>query len=127
MRRLTVALACVALTLAAGCGGEDEDTSSDPGAPVPTIPDDPSIPGAGTDTETGTETGSGGATAPPTEPPSGGAPAPPAEPPADSGGAPAPPAAPEPAPDSPTNDVAPPPGSPAERAEQFCDENPDAC
>ena len=55
------------------------------------------------------------------------APAPPADtaPPADDGGAPAP--APEPPVDSPENETPPPEDSPAERFEEFCDENPGAC
>jgi hypothetical protein len=47
------------------------------------------------------------------------------EPPSSGGGAPAPEA--EPPQDSPENDTAPPADSPAERFEEFCNENPGAC
>jgi hypothetical protein len=96
-------VALVALALA-GCGGDDE-----PNEPAITVPD-LTVPGGGTEDTTPTVT----------------APAPvPAEPPADtSGGAPAPPAE---QPDSPEHDVPPPPESPAERFEQFCEANPGAC
>ena len=43
----------------------------------------------------------------------------------DDGGIPAPEA--EPPADTPENDTPPPPGSPAERFEEFCEENPGAC
>ena len=46
-------------------------------------------------------------------------------PPSTGGGAPAP--EPEPAPDTPENDAPPPADSPAERFEEFCDDNPGAC
>jgi hypothetical protein len=97
-----VALALVAL---AGCGGDDE-----PDEPATTVPD-LTVPGR-SETEDA---------APPvtTVPPA------PVAPPTDtSGGAPAPPVE---QPDSPENDTPPPPESPAERFEQFCDANPGAC
>ena len=52
-------------------------------------------------------------------------PAPEPTPTEDSGGTPAP--TPEPPADSPDNDVPPPTDSPAERFEEFCDDNPGAC
>jgi hypothetical protein len=64
-----------------------------------------------TDTDRTTTEDSGG-TAAPTAPPAGGG---------ESGGTQAPPQ------DSPQNDTPPPSGSPAERFEQFCQENPGAC
>ena len=107
MRGLTVALACVALFLAPGCGGDDEDSGGDSTTPIPTLPD------------TATEPDTTGNTVTEEQP----APAPAPEPDPGSGGAEAPP----PAADSPENDIPPPEDSPAERFEQFCADNPGAC
>jgi hypothetical protein len=93
------------LALAAGCG--DDDEASRP----PEKPPDLTVPRS-TQTER-TDTG----TAPRSSP----SPAPQTD---GSGGAPAPRSRPE---DSPQNDTPPPRGSPAERFERFCDENPGAC
>ena len=116
MRRLAVALSCAALLAVPGCGGDDEgDARNDVTAPVPTIPDGAADP-VGTDEDTSTAPAD---TAPaPTAPPTTPAPDP-------GGGATAP--APAPVPDSPENDTPPPPGSPAERFEEFCETNPGAC
>jgi hypothetical protein len=99
------------------CGRDDE-----PGADTaPALPD-LSVPGSDTP-----ET----ATAEPVEPevePDGEpepAPAPAETVPSSNGGTPAPEA--EPPADTPENDTPPPPDSPAERFEQFCDDNPGAC
>ncbi len=116
MRRLTVALACVALALVPACGGGDEDTQT-PRAPVPTIPE--AGPPAGTEAETLTEEPDS-PVVPEPEPEPAPAPAP------DPGGAVAP-TEPEPPVDSPENDLPPPPGSEAEDFEEFCDSNPGAC
>ena len=88
----------------AGCGGDDERAE-----PAITVPD-LTVPG-GDEVQPA---------------PTGTAPTPaPAPPPADtSGGAPAPA---EPQTDSPENDLPPPPDSPAERFEEFCEANPGAC
>jgi PBP1b-binding outer membrane lipoprotein LpoB len=101
--RRTAALLLAALTLvAAGCGGDKEKaskTTSVPAAPALTTPAT-SVPELQTRPQTApaqTST-SGGSTAPPTT-----------------------------VPDSPTNDTPPPPGSPAQRFEQFCNDNPQAC
>ena len=111
MRRLALALACGTLALAPGCGGDDEGTgaTTPTAVPVPTIPDD-----GETAPETSPEQ------APETEPE---ASPPPADP--GSGGSPAP--APAPRPDSPQNDRPPPEDSPAQRFEEFCEQNPGAC
>jgi hypothetical protein len=98
----------------AGCGGDDEQeartTQTLPQLSVP----EPEIE-APEEPETTTQV----------EPP---APEP-AEPEVpDDGGAPAPePVEPELPADTPENDVPPPENSPAERFEEFCDENPGAC
>jgi hypothetical protein len=108
-----VALLLVALVGAvAGCGGDDEPVARPPSDPPDlTVPQTdqievPAVP----ETET---------VAP--------APTPEPEPaPTDTdGGAPAP--APEPPADTPDNDTPPPAESPAERFEDFCNENPGAC
>jgi len=117
LRRLAVALTCVALAAAgAGCGGDDEPSdTTDP--PLPALPESSPAP------DTGTDTG-GDSTDPATD-----TPAPtdtaPKEPSDPSGGAPAP--APDPPADGPDNDVAPEPGSPESRFEEACDQNPAAC
>jgi len=94
-------------------GGNSSSTGSVPElAPLPGSSDL----GSGTRserTDTGkTTTGDSGGTPAPTTPPAGGG---------GSGGTPAPPQ------DSPQNDTPPPSGSPAEKFEQFCQENPGAC
>ena len=93
-----------------GCGGDDERAETTPALPELTIPR--------------TEATTPPATTPPPEPT-----VPPEQtetlPPDGDGGAPAP--TPEPPADSPENDTPPPADSPAERFEEFCDENPGAC
>jgi hypothetical protein len=121
-----LALALIAPALAA-CGGDDEgSTSTELKAPPMTVPQEST---ESTDTTTDTESTE---TAPdnrgvgthPTEtapadepnPGNGGVPAPDHDqPPADQGE------------DSPSNDTPPEPGSPQERFEQFCAQNPGAC
>ncbi len=103
MRRVTIALACGALAFVPACGGDDEEEPLT--APELTVP-----------RSTEPETTEQDTTSDQTQP------APTPEP--DSGGTPAP--TPEPK-DSPQNDQPPPPGSPAERFEKFCEENPGAC
>ena len=105
-------VAILALSVPAGCGGDDEEPAADAPATVPelTVPqtDEVEPPPAPTQTET---------TPPePTE----------AVPPPDDGGTPAPEPEPPP-PDTPENDTPPPPDSPAERFEEFCNDNPGAC
>jgi hypothetical protein len=101
--RRTLALLLALLALAPGCGGDDEPDAAPP-LPDLTVPQTDTSTAPDTETETA-----------------------PAEtaPPATDGGAGAP--APETTPDSPTNDTPPPAGSPAERFEDFCNENPGAC
>jgi hypothetical protein len=95
----------------AGCGGdEEEEPAADTPVTVPelTLPQTDEVEPPPTQTET---------TPPePTEP----APTP------DDGGTPAPEPEPPP-PDTPENDTPPPPDSPAERFEEFCNDNPGAC
>ena len=113
--RIGVLLALLAL-VAAGCGGDDpegvttedtqvtvpDDTERDRTEPTPIV-EEPVEPAPQT-------------TPPPPPPP---APAPEPEPVAP---------APDPSrPDSPRNDTPPPKDSPAERFEQYCEENPGAC
>jgi hypothetical protein len=117
--------ALVAATLA-GCGGDDESGSSTqlerPPMTVPGESTDSTDSSTDTDaTETDPEAGgSDPSTTGPMDQPNpgnGGVPAPDGNnPPADQ--------APE---DSPSNDTPPEPGSPAERFEQFCAQNPGAC
>ncbi|MGH2763712.1 MAG: hypothetical protein ACRDL0_04445 [Thermoleophilaceae bacterium] len=98
-------------SLAVGCGGDDEPAADpSPALPELTVPE--------TDPEAGPE--------PEPEPePEATAPAPAPEPEPEPTPTPAP--APEPPPDSPESDTPPPPDSPAERFEEFCEENPGAC
>jgi hypothetical protein len=97
--------ALVLLATLAGCGGGH--AASEPARPTHlTVPSAPRT----TPAPTGTTTQ---APAPAPPPGTGG-----------SGGAPAPRTTPE---DSPRHDVPPPKGSPAERFERFCDQNPGAC
>jgi hypothetical protein len=109
MRGLTIALVCGAFALVpVACGGDDEpgtsDTTTTPELTVPRT----------TTPETETTTTPAPA---PTET------QPPANP--GSGGTTAPPATQQQ--DSPENDSPAPKGSPAEKFEKFCDENPGAC
>jgi hypothetical protein len=102
-------VAVLACSVPAGCGGDDEpaaDTSDT--VPELTVPQTDETEPPPTQTET---------TPPePTET---------TVPPPDDGGTPAP--EPEPPPDAPENDSPPPPDSPAERFEEFCNDNPGAC
>jgi hypothetical protein len=119
--RIALLLAMLVLPAAAGCGGDDEQAEALPEAPELTVPrttpepDPPSTaPAPTTDTEAETapapDTGEDPSTAPlapgegdgTSEPPTRGTP------------------------DGPANDTAPPAGSPAERFERECEENP-AC
>ena len=104
-RPFTIALACGAVLLAPGCGGDDEKASDTETTPRITVPSDDTKP---TTTET----------APPqtqTTPP-------PQTAPDNSGGSTAPTT-----PDSPENDTKPSPDTPEGRFEEFCDQNPGAC
>ena len=104
-RRLTIALACGVLVLAPGCSGDDEKANETDTAPAITVPtDDTTTPPPTETTPPQTQTTPSPRTTP------------------DSGGSPAPAT-----PDSPENDTKPEPGSPAERFEEFCNENPGAC
>jgi hypothetical protein len=105
-RRLGTLLAVALLAVpVAGCGGDEESAEGEPKRPELTVPG-----GASTEPETSESTQTAPATTPPpqTTPPS-------TQPPART------------APDSPQNDRPPPAGSPAERFEKFCNENPGAC
>ncbi len=100
----------MAVLAVAGCGGDDESSAeTTPALPELTVPQ-------------------GERTAPP-EPPTETTPDPPPAtetvPPSTGGGTPAP--EPTPPQDTPENDTPPPADSPAERFEDFCNENPGAC
>ena len=90
---------------AAGCGGDEESNAgSPPKAPELTIPEtDPQPPP--TETTPTTET----------------------TPPSTDGGTASPDTPTETTPDTPENDTPPPEDSPAERFEDFCNDNPGAC
>jgi hypothetical protein len=106
---LAALLACAALT---GCGGNDEPaTDTTPTVPDLTLPQtDETQPAPRTETQTETAPPEPTETVPPPE---------------TNGGT----TAPKPAPptDSPQNDAPPPQDTPAERFEEFCNENPGAC
>ena len=108
--------ALLAAATATGCGG-DEDPAAQPPVTLPdlTVPQTHEAP------EPETETTAPAPVAPEPEP----EPAPEEVPPSTDGGTPAP--APEPPADTPENDTPPPADSPAERFEDFCNENPGAC
>jgi hypothetical protein len=102
---------------ALGCGADDEPAANPPPTlPDLTVPQTDEAPPVDPETETL-------APAPPEPEPE---PAPEPAPPS-TGGTPAPAPAPEPPADSPENDTPPPTNSPAERFEEFCNENPGAC
>jgi hypothetical protein len=102
-RRPLIAL-LVLLAATVGCGADNEAAEAPP--PLPDL----TVPQTDADESTGTET-----TPPVTE----------TTPPATTEAAPEP--QPETVPDSPANDTPPPADSPAERFEEFCNENPGAC
>jgi hypothetical protein len=103
----------MAAGVAAGCGSDDEPAARPPATqPDLTVPQTDEAP----ELDPGTETLAPPAPEPEPEP---------APPPSTDGGTPAP--APEPPPDTPENDTPPPADSPAERFEDFCNENPGAC
>jgi hypothetical protein len=85
--------------VAAGCGGDDEPEAAPP-LPELTVPRTGPAPPAADDTVPDTETSSPPPAAEPSPPPA------------------------QTTPDTPENDVPPPTDSPAERFEEFCDENP---
>ena len=110
-RRLTSALALLALAvapLAAGCGSDEEASQKPPAAPKLTVPRETETEPAPADTGT-TSSEPAPAPAPRTE---------------TSGGSAPPRTQTE---DTPQNDTPPPKGSPADKFEKFCDENPGAC
>jgi hypothetical protein len=102
-------VAVLAVSVPAGCGGDDEPAADTSGTvPELTVPQTDEVEPTPTQTET---------TPPePTE----------TVPPPDDGGTPAPEPEPPP-PDAPESDTPPPPDSPAERFEEFCNDNPGAC
>ena len=100
---------------ASGCGGDDEPSAQPITLPELTVPQTDEAPPPDPETKTT-------APAPPEPEP---APAPEPVPPSTDGGTVAP--APDPPADSPENDTPPPADSPAERFEDFCNENPGAC
>jgi hypothetical protein len=105
-RLLAVALAALLLAGAtAGCGGDEEEPETTPTVPDLTVPQTDEQPAPTTETT-------------PPEPTE-------TVPPSTDGGTPAP--EPEPPADAPENDTPPPEDSPAERFEDFCNDNPGAC
>jgi hypothetical protein len=117
-----LALALIAPALAA-CGGGEDTSSTDLQKPPLTVPGDSTdlTDKTGTDSTSSTESTDTAPSTGPLDQPNPG-----------NGGVPAPdqnqPPADQPAPqDSPSNDTPPEPGSPADRFEQFCAQNPGAC
>jgi len=110
----------------AGCGGDGEDNSTPAQKPPLTVPGESTESSGSASTESTDSTeaspggsGDSGSTTGPMDQPNpgnGGVPAPDNNPPAD-----------QPPEDSPSNDTPPEPGSPADRFEQFCAQNPGAC
>ena len=109
MSRVVLALALLAVVFAAGCGGDDERAETTPEPPELTVPrsEPETTPTETTDTTPGDDPAT--------------APAPEGE---GDGSSPAPQQGPQ---DSPQNDTPPPANSPAERFEQECQRNPEAC
>jgi hypothetical protein len=138
VRRAAAVTLAVASLFVAGCGGDDETAEtvppppelSLPGAETPTLDDlpDSTLPSATSGSETpgsgsgsaGSDGGSGGSGG-------GSAPGSGGNAPSQGGGQQAPSGGQHAPEDSPENDTPPPPGSPAERFERFCEENPGAC
>ena len=126
MRRYRWLVAALVAGALAACGGDDE-----PGTPTDSAKPELTVPGESTSSETtdpeSTESTESTGTAPSEAPPTG----PMDQPNPGNGGVPAPdsnnPSGGQRAPDSPDNDTPPEPGSPQERFEQFCAENPGAC
>ena len=123
LKALLVAVS-LALAIASGCGG-DEEPSAENAPPLPelTIPRTDPEPEP-VETEPEPEAAPEPEATPEPEAPAA-EPDQSAPPPATDGGSPAPP--PEAPADTPENDTPPPPNSPAERFEDFCNENPGAC
>lgn len=131
MRREAAILLALLGLVAAGCGGDDETAETVPPAPelslpggeTPTLDDLPDSTTSTDDSDPSTSGGdSGGGGGGEASPPAGGG--------GDQGGGgqQQPPSGGQQAPDdTPQNDTPPPAGSPAERFEQFCEENPSAC
>jgi hypothetical protein len=122
MRRLVVlGIAAIVTGLIVGVVVASSGDDGGGGKSSQSVPDLAPLPGSSdlgsrtrsdrTSTQETTTNDSGGTSAPDAPPATGGG---------DSGGTPAPD-------DSPQNDTPPPSGSPAERFEQFCQENPGAC
>jgi hypothetical protein len=113
----TAAVAALVLALAA-CGGDDENVADTPARPELTVPGGGKAPTLDEKPRT-TKTGTSTTTAPA---PSGGTPAPTPQQqqqqPQGQANQPQ---------DSPQNDTPPPKGSPAQKFEQFCEDNPGAC
>jgi outer membrane biosynthesis protein TonB len=121
LRVLPLVLLILVLAAATGCGGDEESSAeTTPALPELTMPETDAGPEAAEP-----EPEQAPAPEPAPEPEVVPEPAEPTPPPATDGGTPAP--QPEAPPDSPENDIPPPRGSPAERFEEFCDENPGAC
>jgi hypothetical protein len=121
-RSAWVALALIAPVLAA-CGGDDSAPSDEMRTPPLTVPGDqtgtaetaPETDSTETEPQSTTDTTPLPAPDAPADQPS-----------PDNGGVPAPDSNDPPA-DTPSNDTPPEPGSPADRFEQFCAQNPGAC
>jgi hypothetical protein len=116
MKRFLTAFACGVLlaTGVAACGDDDKASET-----TPTVTTE-------TETTPTTETVPTATTPPPATTPRTTTPTPPAD--TDSGGTPVPRTTPQSQPqDGPDNDLPPEPGSPAERFEQQCRQNPQTC
>ena len=122
-RVLMAAVLTMLVPVAAGCGGGSKNADKAlPPTPTLTVPGEkatPVVPNkSNTTTDTSTTTTSTAVATAPTPTTS--------NPSTPQGGA-APPATGGASPDSPSNNTSPPSGSPAQRFEQFCKDNPGAC
>lgn len=121
-RVLTTAMVAVLVPALVGCGGGSKNAAK-PLPPTPTL----TVPGQNaTPSVPKTSTGATGTTAPATQTAVSTTPTTQSNPSTPQGGA-APPQTGGASPDSPSNNTSPPAGSPAQRFEQFCKDNPGAC
>jgi hypothetical protein len=116
--RSWLALALCGASLLAACGGDSKQSSQDVTTPPLTVPQQATGPSSSATDTTATTDSTTDTTASPDAPLDQANPG--------NGGVPAPDGNTRPQ-DTPSNDTPPKPGSPADRFEQFCAQNPGAC